>query len=442
MRRRTPTLALLSVLIVGIGACASNGKPFESAAPPTTSAPTDASSALAAERASRAEAIDLLACPVDLADTPSESFAESFAVAFVGPSDESRELAAPLPMPGLGDEAAQLRALVDHVNGCGGRPIELHIHRDYTVGDAFSLGRLCDDVTVNERNDLVIARGLPPDALRCVAETVPVLYIGDAERDGGRYLTTIGSDADLIAAQLVDDVVASDPDVSRPAGVIHDARFSAFVNRNFADATNAEITFDEQLGCVGLDAARDEFRASEIRTLVALLDERCLPSAGLALKSLRVQWIIGPLGVGTGDDAIASIAAVGDTFDGAYAVTGTPRAIIRDRAPSAPPALGETCNAITSAQGEDYEFGIGEYAALEQLCTAIGLVAGVRQLDEPSPAAITTALRSVRAFPLPSNLLGGFGPDATTSADDVFYVQRYSAKCGCWTYVAGPIARG
>jgi hypothetical protein len=438
MRPRPRLIATVVALVIGIGACANRGKPFEPAVAPTTTAPTDTASLLAAARADRAERIDLLGCPRELGTTMSESFA----VAFVAPSDESRELAAPLPMPGLGDEAAQLRALVDHVNTCGGRPIELHIHRDYTLSDDFSLGRLCDDVTVNERNDLVIARGLPPDALKCVAETTPVLYIGDAERDNGRHFTAIGPNADLIAQHLVEDVVEADPAISEPIGIIYDVRFTDFVERNHADLTRAEIEFDEQLGCVGLDAARDRFRASEVRTVIALLDERCLPSTGLALDGIGVQWIIGPLGVGTGDDAIASIAAVGDTFDGAYAVSGMPRAIIRDRLPSPPPAFGEACNAITSVQGEDYEFGIGEYTALEQLCIAVALTASVSQLGDPSPATITEALRDHDEFPLPSNQLGGFAPDTTTSADDVFYVQRYSANCGCWTYVAGPIARG
>ena len=427
----------MGALGFGLSACASSGEPYSVVTVPTTQPATDPASVLAGERAAHAERVDLLACD----DTLEGATGESFAVAFVGPSSESRELAAPLPMPGLGNESAQLRALVDHLNACGGRPIELHVHRDYTLGDDFSLGRLCDDVTVNERNDLVIARGLPSGELRCVADSLPVLYLGDAERESGKYFSAIGADADRIEATLMESLAEANAVLEGTLGVIYDSRFSAFVERHHADDIIEAVDFDQQVGCDGLDAARSTFSSTNVTNIVVLLDERCLPSAGLALKSLRAQWIIGPLGVGTGDDAIASIAAVGDTFDGAYAITGTPRGILRDRVPSAPPALGEACNTVTSTQGEDYEFGIGEYAALEQLCIAISMTRRASQLENPTPASITDALRSHTEFPLPSNLLGGFRPGSSTSADDVFYVQRYSARCGCWEYVAGPIAR-
>jgi hypothetical protein len=446
--RRLATSLVAACLIA---ACAGSGEPFDAAPTPTTTPPTDAASLLANERAVEAAALipALLACPSAAEPTP-----EPFRVAYVSASRSSRALITALPLPDLGDEVAQIRALVDDANACPGRDIELHIHSDYALGDDGSIDRICDDVVRNEHNDLVIARGVPTNALACVFDTVPTLLIGaaTAEQLRGSQLTVIGPEVDHAIESALRELEAAsliEPDAT--VGVLHRtedgdvASTMPFLVRGgpapaSPETVFAALEFDRALGCQGLDDAVDRFEQGHVEVVVSMLDSRCLSSAALALKRLRLQWVLTPLGVGNGDDAISTISAIGDTLDGALTVTATPRGAIRDLVPGSPPALGEGCNAITAAEGEDYEFGIAQYQSVEELCLAVAIVRAATQAGD-DPDSITAAIRSHTRLPMPNNLLGGFGNGRASVVDDVVYVQQYEASCACWRFLAGPIDR-
>lgn len=436
-------LRRICALILFLAACTDQGEPYTAPTSPATTPLEDPSARLASTRAERtAELVaEWFPCPTERVSATRDQF--PLAVAFVAPSPASREQEAALPLPVLGDEADQLRALFDHVATCGGVEIELHIHRDYTMGNPASLAEICDDVVANERNDLVISRGLPPEALRCVADAIPTLFIGDTPSDAGRWMVTLGSDTDRVLETLEADLRnhGMQYPFRGPIGVLHEPGRGPAADSPLADAALAEISDHPSSGCTGIEAAADSFADRGVAVIVSMLDFPCLTAVSLALKRQNAQWIISPVGVGTGDDALATISAVGATLDGAYAVTARPRGAISDRI-ARPPALGEECTRITATKGEDYEFGIVEYAALEDLCVAALLAIDVAAHRPGGADATVARLTSATELPWSSGLLAGFETGSRAAfANDPFYVQRYSSKCSCWTYVAGPIAR-
>jgi hypothetical protein len=439
----------LVIMVFGattLAACDDTGEPFDAPTTPSTAPSTDPAVLLAQQRADAAEALvdGLLACPTVRPDAVTE---RSFAVAYVTSSRESRRGAGPARLPDVGKDIAQIRALVDAANTCPGPAIELHVHDQYEVGVEVSLAQVCDDVARNERNDLVIARDIPIAAMRCVTDRIPTIFIGTApqtSRPPG-ILTLIGPDADAAIATTMATVremsiIAEDASV----GLLTDAEDTDYVKSVVAPlvqpAVAAALSYEDDAGCPEARAAARDFRAKNVDVIVSGLSFRCLPEAANELRHLRAQWLILPIGVGTDDEALAALNASAIGLDGALAVTPLPRGPIALTTPAAPPALGEACNRITAAKGEDYEYGIIEYQSIEELCLAVALARnaarGPREAD-----AIVDAVRAEAELPLPNNLLGGFPDGRAWATDEVVYVQRYAADCGCWQYESGPIAR-
>ena len=446
---RAARSALALVVVIGaaaLSACAESGEPFDASTTVSTAVPTEPVAQLAQARASTAESLvdGLLDCPTVRADAVTD---RSFAVAYVTSSRESRQGAGPARLPDIGNDIAQIRALVDAANACPGPPIELHVHDQYEIGVPVSQAEVCDDVARNERNDLVIARNFPIAQLRCVTDRIPTIFIGTApqSRLPPGNLTVLGPDADIaiettMATLRSGSMIATDAVV----GLLSEAEDAAYIDSVVEPLVQPEVaaalSFDDDAGCPEARVAAREFRAAGVGVIVSALSFRCLPEAAHELRRLRAQWVVLPVGVGTDDAALAALSAEARAVDGALSVTPLPRGPIAFTTPSAPPALGEACNEITAAKGEDYEYGIIEYQSVEELCIAVTLARdaarGPRDID-----SIVTAVRAHAELPLPGNLLGGFPDGRPWATDDVVYVQRYSADCACWSYESGPSVR-
>jgi hypothetical protein len=447
----------LPAVVVGLAAalgaaCASRGEPRAASPSSTTGEAFTAPAVLARQRAATAAA--RVPALLDCREGPLRE-APVFPVAFVTPDAESRR---DLRLADLGDPVAQLRAVVGELNRCGDVHIELRVHDDYDAREESSLAEICDDVVRDEDNAMVIARGIPADALQCAGHARPLLQIGPAPRAllsvPRRHTFALGAEVEESTARglatlydlgtLVEGspvaVVHRDTDTDR--AVVENAVVPE-LERHDAAVTTVELAYDDTLGCVDIDAARQQIADAAPAAIVTSLDRNCLVTFADAMSFLDVQWVMTPMYDGTGDDAAPLMLEAMESLDGAVGVTPTPGASIRAIVPEPPPALGEACSTVTAAEGEDYEFGNPEYQSVEELCVAAAIVAVAARAggddDISSAAAAIAAIEALDELPLANSLLGGFGTDRHAAAGDVVYVQRFDAGCGCWRYVAGPL---
>lgn len=444
-------VAGLLAAALALGACAGSSEPPGRTGGPSDTRAPGTNPDLAREQSDAAAALvpDLLACRDPEPGTEPGAGAP-LALALVVADPESR---AKLGIAPTGDESAQVRALVDHLNGCGGREIELHVHDDYDLTDPVSLAGLCDDVVHDEHNDVVIARGIDATYLECAAAEAKLIQLGSASRAqlsaaAGRWVA-IGDEIDTLSSRTIRTLAdegrlepgsgvgilrSGAPGEQAIADEVVDALTGALGDID-AHVTEATVTYDDQLGCEGLREAYDAFRDAEVTAVVTLLDRACAGPAGLELAGLGAQWIANPLHDGTDDSTVDELQlAAGDAYDGMLAVTASPGNAAATIIPTAPPALGEACAAITAAEGEDYEYGIARYRSIEELCLAV-LLATRGDLD-----ALQAETSAEIALPLPDGRFATLSSTALATGRDLVYVQQLEYDCSCWQYVAGPIS--